>query len=264
MTRRDVRFFRQWFMDFCKSYSTSDPEDQKNYDLKEQHTAKVCKNILDIGDGLLLDEQKLMLSETLALFHDVGRFPQYARYRTFRDSRSVNHGFFGARVLRERKTLARLSKREQELIIKAIRFHNAFSVLKTEDEELVFFIRLIRDADKLDIWRVFRDYYDSPEEQRASAAGLGLPDIPEYSDSILLTIHQKRIVRLSKIKTLNDFKLLQLSWIFDLNYKPTFALVMQRNIIDNITKKLPDTDDIREAVQLVRNYVKQNLGRDTA
>jgi hypothetical protein len=263
MTRRDVQFFRRWFGEFCKSYSTSDPVDRKNYNLKEYHTAKVCKNIVDIGTGLLLDEQKLMLSETIALFHDVGRFPQYAQYRTFRDNQSVNHGFLGARVLRERKILACVSKREQDLIMKTIRFHNAFSVFKTEDEELDFFIRLIRDADKLDIWRVFKDYYVSPAQRRASAAGLGLADMPDYSKSVVSTIYQGKIVSLSKIKTLNDFKLLQLSWIFDLNFKQTFALVTQRNIIDDITKTLPDTDDIREVVQFVRNYVKQNVGRDS-
>lgn len=259
MTRTDLRFFRRWFTDFCKSYSSSDPEDQKNYNLKEQHTDNVCENILDIGGGLLLDEQKLMLSETIALFHDVGRFPQYSQYRTFRDSKSVNHGSLGAQVLQGRNTLGCLDKREQELILKAIRFHNAFSVLKTGDEELDFFVRLIRDADKLDIWRVFKDYYASPAEQRASAAGLGLPDIPEYSGSVLSTIRQKRTVGLSKITTLNDFKLLQLSWIFDLNFKPAFALVIQRGVIEDIMETLPDTDDIREAVQSVRNYVRHSL-----
>ena len=261
MTRNDIIVFKQWFRDFYTSYSTSDPEDQRNYDLKEKHTVNVCKNILEISGGLTLDDQKMMLSETIALFHDVGRFPQYAQYRTFRDSTSVNHGYLGARVLRERKILAGLNKREQELIMKSIRSHNAFSVLKTEDGDLDFFIRLIRDADKLDIWRVFRDYYDCPEEGRASAAGLGFPDSPEYTGSVVSTIHQKKIVKLSRIKTLNDFKLLQLSWIFDLNFKPTFEMVMQRNIIDTITKTLPETADIHEAVRIVHNYVGQHLSK---
>jgi len=88
---------------------------------------------------------------------------------------------------------------------------------------MLFFIRIVRDADKLDIWSVFLEYYESPPASKASAVGLGLPDLPEYSIDVLSCLYKKEIVSLATIKTLNDFKLLQLSWIFDLNYKPHFG-----------------------------------------
>jgi hypothetical protein len=96
MIKADLEFFRQWFSGFCKSFYTADIGDQKNILLKEQHTFKVCENMIAIVKGLSLNDNYLMPAETVALFHDVGRFPQYARYKTFRDGISVNHGLLGA------------------------------------------------------------------------------------------------------------------------------------------------------------------------
>ncbi|OGW38511.1 MAG: HD family phosphohydrolase [Nitrospirae bacterium RBG_13_39_12] len=245
MKSDDLKFFKKWFSDYCKSFYSSDIDDQRNIHLKEQHTHDVCKNIIKISEGLYLGNDQIMLAETVALFHDIGRFPQYAEYKTFRDSISVNHGLLGAKTIVENKILQNLSVDEQELIIRSVKFHNAFSVPKNEKKDIVFFIKLIRDADKLDIWRVFEEYYESPDEKKASAIGLGLLDIPEYSEDVLACLYEKKIVPLSKLKTLNDFRLLQLSWIYDLNFNPSFMLLLKRDYIDRITAKLPKTEDIK-------------------
>lgn len=104
MTRDDVTFFKKWFSDYCRSFYSSDIEDQKNISLKEEHTFHVCKNMIEITQGLSLKENQTMLAEAIALFHDIGRFPQYAKYRTFRDSISVNHGMLGTQTLIEKRS----------------------------------------------------------------------------------------------------------------------------------------------------------------
>lgn len=132
MKKADLNFFKKWFSDYSGSFYSSNIEDQKNISLKERHTLEVCENIVTISERLSLDDSQRLLAVTVALFHDVGRFPQYARYKTFRDSISVNHGHLGAEILQEKETLKALSPDEQEVVIKAVRFHNAFSVPKRE------------------------------------------------------------------------------------------------------------------------------------
>jgi hypothetical protein len=259
MTQDDLTFFKKWFSDYCRSFYSADIEDQKNIALKEEHTSRVCENIIRITQGLSLKENQTILAETIALFHDVGRFPQYAQYKTFRDSISVNHGLLGAQTLAGHKVLKNLSDHEQELILQSVKFHNAFSIPKKEKEEIIFFIRLIRDADKLDIWRVFLEFYEGPEEQKASAVALGLPDLPEYTQDVLSHIYRKEIVSFAKIRTLNDFKLLQLSWIFDLHFKPTFQLLYERDYINRITAHLPRTEEIQNISLFLQEFVKQKL-----
>lgn len=259
MTQDDLNFFKKWFSDYCKTFYSSDFEDQKNICLKERHTFNVCENIVEISKRLSLEGHQVLLAETVALFHDVGRFPQYAKYKTFRDSASVNHGLLGSQTLREKKVLQNLSPDEQEVIIRSVMFHNAFSVPRRQREDIIFFIKLIRDADKLDIWHVFLEHYEGAEESRASAVSLGLPELPEYSEDVLSSLYKKRIVSLSTVKTMHDLKLLQLSWIFDLNFKPSFALTLEKNYIERIIAHLPKTGAMHELSRHLREFVEAKM-----
>jgi hypothetical protein len=259
MTRDDLVFFKNWYVQYVQSYYSPNTEDQRNIYLKEEHTFKVCENILEIIRGLNHSNEEKMLAEVIALFHDIGRFPQYAKYKTFRDGISVNHGYLGAQTLLKENILKNLSEDEQKLIIKSVRFHNTFSIPKKEREDIVFFIKLIRDADKLDIWRVFIEYYEAPEEERATAAGLGLSDTSGYSKDVLSYIFRKEVVSQSKLKNLNDFKLMHLSWIYDLNFKTSYRLLSKRNYIDRIVSYLPMDEEIKRVSLVLKEYVEERL-----
>lgn len=260
MRDNDLRFFNDWFSDFCKTFYLDDEKEQRNITLKEEHTHYVCENSAEIARGELPGENELLLAETVALFHDSGRFPQYARYKTFRDSISVNHGILGAKTLTERGILDRLDGKERDIVINTVKFHNCFVIPEFDDPDKVLFLKLVRDADKLDIWRVFIEFYESPEEEKAEAVGLGLPDVPGYSGDLLAAIRNREVVSLRRLKTLNDFKLLQLSWIFDLNFKTSLALLLERDYIKRIAATLPPTEEISDTVSLLSSVVKEKIG----
>jgi hypothetical protein len=200
-----------------------------------------------------------MLAETIALFHDIGRFPQYAEYKTFRDSSSVNHATLGTEVLSREGVLGTLPEHEQRIILQAIKFHNAYAIPDIADNDTLLFLKLIRDADKLDIWRVFVEYLALPEEDRASAAGLGLPDIPEYSDSLLSCVMSRRVAFLSSLKTLNDFILMQLSWVYDLNFKTSFTLLRERNYLNKLISTLPPSEAIGTLSLFLEEYLRERI-----
>jgi hypothetical protein len=255
MDQQHVNKLRRWFSDYCSSFSLSNPADQKNFRIKEEHTVHVCSNIGELARNAGLQAAGVARAQVIALFHDIGRFPQYHQYRTFRDSISTNHALLGARVLREQAVLAGLPGDEQQIVLRAVELHNVFSVPDNIDADLLFYVKMIRDADKLDIWRVFIDYYAQPDDDRASAVGLGLPDNGRYSPEVLASFFQKKLVRLSDLRTLNDFKLLQLAWIFDLNFTCSLRLVLERSIIDGLVSTLPRSPEITKAVDFVRDYV---------
>jgi len=259
MERDDLNTLKAWFSVYCDSFSSSLEEDRKNYDVKRKHTDNVCSNMLLIAQDLELDDQRTMIAEAVALFHDIGRFPQYQQYKTFQDSISVNHAALGAKVLIENSALCSLPQEEQDLIVRAVTLHNVLTIPGELDPDLLQLVKMIRDADKLDIWRVFLEYYAQPKSDQATAVGLGLPDIPEYAPEILTRLHQRKLVLLSSLKTLTDFKLLQLAWIFDLNFPASFRIVALRQYIDRFALTLPKTDDIADAVDAVREYLNEKL-----
>jgi len=262
MNPEDLAFFNKWFIDYSSSFYSPDKKEQGFIALKIKHTFEVCKNVSEITGGESFKGEKKLVAETAGLFHDLGRFQQYARYKTFRDSISVNHGRLGAEILSGEGILQRLNEDEQALIINTVKFHNAASLPVRQSAEQTALLKLIRDADKLDIWRVFLEFYESGDQEKVSEAGPGLPDTEEYSAEVISDIFEKRTVNLASLRTLNDFKLMQLSWVFDLNFKTSFGLLLRREYIGRIFSCLPQTEIIREIEKLLHAFAAKRLGND--
>lgn len=254
MEPNDLEQLKEWFSAYCQGFYTENEADNRNYSLKEAHTHHVCGNMKLLTGSLRLSPDKEITAETIALFHDLGRFEQYRRYSTFRDDLSENHAALGVRVLKEESVLAEAPEEERRSIFQAISLHNVFRLPSSIDGRDLLFTRLIRDADKLDIWRVFAEYYMQPETERASAAGLGFPDLPECSPEVLESLQRKEMVNLTKLKSLNDFKLLQLSWVFDLNFPASFQLALDRGYIDGLSMTLPEDGKVENAISMIREY----------
>lgn len=256
MTKNDLDLIKKWFSYYCRSHYSSIEEDQKNIALKELHSYNVCRNAIRIGKEIGLSEQAMLLVEVIGLLHDVGRFEQYAEYKTFRDSSSINHGMLGAQEITKKRVLQSLTPEERDLILDAVKYHNAFVIPDLKDERKLLYLKIVRDADKLDIWRVFKEYYLNPSGM-ASAVNLGLPDSDNYSPDIISCLLEKRIGKLSDAKTITDFKLLQLSWVYDLNFSISTRVAIEQGYINIIEQQLPQNDEMKSALEVLDAYLKE-------
>jgi hypothetical protein len=162
MQKEDLNFFREWFMDYVNNFSSNDSTINDNIEMKIEHTAKVCENILLLAKSENVSEEGCRLAETIALFHDLGRFEQFTRYKTFNDFNSENHALLGIKILNRIGILTRLSPDEKNLILKAVEYHNLkkIPIYAVDSKDLLFYLKLIRDADKLDIFRIICENYD--------------------------------------------------------------------------------------------------------
>jgi len=254
MEPNELALLKGWFSAYCRGFYTEDEADNRNFSLKEIHTQHVCENMNLLTGSLKLSPNERITAEAIALFHDVGRFEQYRRYSTFRDAISENHAALGVKILKEESVLVRVTEEERRSIYQAISLHNVFRVPSSVNGRDLLFTRLIRDADKLGIWRIFVEYYIQPAAERASAVGLGFPDLPVCSPEVLDCLEKGEMVNLSTLKSLNDFKLLQLSWVFDLNFPASFRLALDRGYIDGLSITLPEDGKVENALGLVRGY----------
>ena len=118
------------------------------------------------------------------------------------------------------------------------------------------FLRLTRDADKLDIWKVFADYYRH-HQQPEPAIVQHLPDLPTWEANIVNALIEKRMAKFQDMKSLNDFKLLQLSWVFDLHFYETFIQAKQRGDLATIAQSLPNDRAVRLATARVMEQLAQ-------
>ena len=217
-------------------------------ELKRLHSLRVAGNAGFIAATLGLPEGERLLAEGAGLVHDLGRFPQFSLYASFRDAATVDHGAEGRRAL-EAQDLSFLSDPEaRERLLLAVAYHNRkgadipFGLAPDQDRLL----RLIRDADKLDIMELvlravasdgFRDL------------GEMLPHIRlcrELSPAVLREALETKSVSSAHLSTLADFLLMLATWFYDLNYPPTRQLAAQREILSRIRRELPDVKAVRE------------------
>ncbi len=260
MQKEDLVFFRKWFSEYVKGFTSPDPFIRKNLDLKAKHTKRVCENILLLAKAERLGENECLIAKTIALFHDLGRFEQFLTYKTFKDSESENHAALGVKILKKNGILSRLPGEERNIILKAVEFHNLMEIPEdtSNSPQLLFYSKLIRDADKLDILGLICKDYEAGGKSRNPALELYLPDTPECSGSVIEDIMNNRMAKIRDIRNQNDVKLLRLSWVFDINFPETFALIRKHRYLEIIMSSLPGTEEVFRVRRHLENYFEKN------
>jgi len=259
MDRQGKDTIRTWFTEYVRTFKTGEAAFQRNIILKEEHSLRVCNEIVDLGRSLGLGDEELCLAETIGLLHDIGRFEQFKRYRTFVDRNSEDHAQLGVQVLKQNGVLDFLDAATRGLIVRAVSYHNRAELPEQESEECLFFSRLLRDADKLDIWKVVTDYYGSKDGVKNDALEYGLPDTGEISRAVYRDLSGGRMVDIGSLETLNDFKLLQIGWLYDINFGPTFQHIKQRYYLETIFDSLPPSDKLDRLYGTVKTYLDKKV-----
>ncbi len=263
MKQEQVENFKVWFNKYVAGFYGDDEFINTNLKLKENHSQRTCEEILYLASELGLSDNQRRIAEATALFHDIGRFEQFVKYRTYNDSRSVNHCLLGIEALRKTKALEEVPSEERQWIEKAIEYHGQKELPDYLKGQCLLFSRLIRDADKMDIFYVVvtynRQYRDNPEK---FALELELPDEPGYSADIIESILCGQRIDYRQMRTLNDMKLCQLAWVYDVNFTAALKRIKQRKFLDELFCFLPDTSDIERVREKVFAYVEFRMEQE--
>lgn len=254
---------KTWFEAYVRGFDVDDPGMRENISLKAEHTRRVCENIVEIATSLGLAPPDLATAEAAALLHDIGRFEQYRRYRTFADGRSEDHGALGASIIRENGVLADASPADADVVNRAVACHNRIAVPEDADGRFLLILKLLRDADKLDIWRVVTAYYRRTTGERNPAVELDLPDGEGVSDSVYQGLMAGRPIRMADLRVLNDFKLLQMGWVYDLNFSKSFQMVAERGYLEAIRHALPGERRVDAVYERVLAHLEAGINTST-
>ena len=255
MDAKYVSLCRDWFLDYANRFQSLDPGVEKNIVLKIGHTYRVCDNVCRIAKSLGMGRDDLALAEVLALFHDIGRFEQLKVFGSFNDRITVDHAKLGLKVLNNSGVLACLPRNERRLLCRTIWLHNKYEIPETERGDTVLFSRLIRDADKLDILGVINEHFECRDLHPNSALDFGMKDKPGFSREAVSEILQGKMVRIPVLETMNDMRLMYLSWVFDIYFPVTLSCIDGRGYLTRLLANLPSDPEIFK----VRNFVEEYL-----
>jgi hypothetical protein len=254
-----IQQLKNWFNDYVKTFYSDDAQTNHNIELKLKHTYRVCLEMDRLVEHLKLEPKLQKLAAISALFHDLGRFEQYARYKTFVDKVSENHARLGIKVINKLNLLKKLPDNEAQMVIDAIENHNKAEVSADLKPDTLLLARMLRDADKLDIWRVVTEYYRQAHIKRNPSLELDLPDNDEVSEAVLNDIMAGRNVRNTELRSLNDFKLLQMAWVFDLNFDYSIEQLRNRGYLNIIKDAIRSKIHADMVMNRIDKYISNRL-----
>lgn len=232
-------------------------------DIKRKHSLRVMKNCEKLAIYLGLNNEEIELAKLIGLLHDIGRFEQINKYNTFLDRNSVNHAELGIQILFEDNKIRDFIQTNQydNLIRTSILNHNYREISNDiRDDKILLYCKIIRDADKIDIYPVVID--DGIE----NAVVFEIDDISKenLTCEIMKDCLNHKSCRKEYMKTNIDCIVVWISYIYNLNFNYSLKIIKDNNYIDKMIKlvnyKNEKTNNDMEKIRVsVHDYINSKV-----
>lgn len=253
-----VIHLEQWFLDYVGPFINGNGASEV-LRTKRDHSRRVAEEMTGIARDLGLAEDDIHTARILGWMHDIGRFSQYAQYQTLRDGQSVDHGQVGLQVLDSAQVLMICEPADREIIRMGTGLHNRQMVPPGLAADVHRFVLMIRDADKLDIMQAIYEMWKNDEIKCHPELILGLDLEGGVNPRVLADIRAHHSVAYAHVKSMADFFMTQVSWVYDLNFRPSLQRLAQRRLLEQAAEALPKESDVQAEVVAAIQYVRERL-----
>ena len=214
-----------------EQYISNFDNKQGRIKLKIDHIKRVAKISVLLANYLKLNKEQTNLAEVIAIFHDIGRFKQVEMYNTFSDKDSINHAELGVKILFEDNLIENfgIEEKYRKIIKLAISNHNKDEIEKGLTEEENLFCKIIRDADKLDIYYVLCNY------DFESAFWYKDFNCDKISDVIMNQFKEYHKLNYKDIKNNADQIAVPFAYTYDLNFDFSLKFLSEKKYLDKFT-----------------------------
>lgn len=246
------------FAYYVRNYNPSDPRIAS----KICHTYKVVQMMDLLCQSVSLNERQSYLCFLAALYHDIGRFEQVRRFQTFLDAISLPHARLSAQILEQGNFLDHLEESEAKSVIEAVRVHSDFALPEDFEGFQLEMAKLLRDADKLDIFRVFA----TEDLQVICSGSLEKAAKETIADPVYQAVMKHRCVAKEDRQSSLDIWATFLGFFFDFNVPASFAIADQQGYwkipFSLIEFENPETRRrVADMLDEARRYIDTQLGQ---
>ena len=254
----DFKKALQVFKNYLKDYDLEDG----NIMLKVKHTYEVVNKSEYIAKGLGLDEENTELAKLIALLHDIGRFEQVKQTNDFLDDQGFDHADFGVEVLFDKNMIRDFvdDSKYDDIIRKAIYNHNKYEIEDGVTEQELLHCKIIRDADKLDNFRVkeverFENIFPSLYNAETMSYEV-------VSDKVYEACMNCQCVKIEDRENQLDFWVSYIAFLFGLYFDVSRRFVRERGYVDILVDRITyKNEETRVRMEEIRKCAKEFLER---
>ena len=247
------------FKDFLNEY---EDKSDLGFELKIVHTYHVAENAKKIAQELNLGKEDIELAELIGILHDIGRFEELKITKEL-NSVKFDHAGHGSKMLFEKGMIRKFIEDNQydNIIKRAIENHSKLEIEKDLDERTLLHSKIIRDADKIDNYRVKKDEkVEAIFPKRVNKK----EDMEEskMSDKVYNTILDKKCVDIHDRVTPLDFLVCILAFTFDLNFDVSYKIVKENDYINVLVDRFKYRDEetknrMEKVRKIINGYVDE-------
>lgn len=233
----------QVFKDYVDTFDWSNEKIR----LKYFHTIEVANVSYELANRLNLTNEEQEVAKLIGYLHDIGRFIQMTKTNTFKDKK-MDHATEGVKILFEDGLIRNFITEDKydEIIKKAVNNHNKYEIIDEVNNKELLFANIIRDCDKIDIFRVCSTEYKYKME-----------NIP--SSKVLECFDKEVSVKLTDIKNKSDSTLCILAFIYDFNYKESIDLLNEKGYYIDFINSVEVSEQNVETFNKIKKKVLKKL-----
>ena len=218
-----------------------------------------CKKV---AKALKLNKEEIELAELIGLLHDIGRFEQYNRENEYRNEMILDHANLGVEILVKDDYIKKYidDKYYIPIILKAIKNHNKLKIEDDLNEEELLYAKIIRDADKLDIFYEGVEIYWNTKKEKENIENSKISSKIEEQLK-----NEKQVKKLGNERNDTvDSLLMLLSYIYDINFRETLEIIDKENYVNKILNRFDFKDEktkeqIEELKEILLKFIKTSL-----
>ncbi len=217
--------------------------------MKISHSYHVADLMYKLAKRLELKEEEIILAKTIGLLHDIGRFVQFEKTNLYNDTKTkIDHAaladtyLFGENHIEDFE----ISEKYYKVIRVSLLNHNKLEIEPNLSEEELFYAKLIRDADKTDIYRQNASVYEFVYQEEATQ---------EVKNSFF----KHELVDYKYVNNKSDVILANLSYIFDINFKESYELLRETDNLELFLSVVEVQKGFEEEFDSIKKEVRTYL-----
>ncbi len=232
------------FNDYYEQYKDL----SKGIKLKYNHSFNVADYMYELADRLLLSEEDKYLAKTIGLLHDLGRFEQLKQFDSY-DDKLLDHADYACTYLFDQGHIRDFIKEEKydDIINKAIKNHNKYEIEEGLNERELFFAKMIRDMDKVDV------LYQTAIKLRAVF-------MDEPSKEVLEELYDGKPIDRRLVNNKSDITILTLGFVNDINFDDSFDILRESDNLGLYVSVAEVAPEQEETFRKIVEYCNKKLG----
>lgn len=236
---------KEQFRKHFEKYDITEPAIIRKY----YHSIRVMDLAILIAKYASFNDCDTEVAAIAGLLHDYGRFEQWAKYKTYKDKDSIDHGDLAVeRLFKDNEIVDyKLDFNDYDEVYDAIKYHNKYSIPDSLSKHNELLCKVIRDADKLDI------FYLRTNKSFVKEGG-------DISLKIENDFFNEQCINKMDVISYNDEVISVLAMIYDLNFDYSFDYLDKSQLLEKMYSVLEDEKRFEKYFDYIDKYIKRRMG----